>query len=125
MPLVSYATPPAPSLRLVGVRTGAAQDLRHRSWYIAVADSLGETEGATTKTVDYLARVAELATHSALPLPGDRAADNGLPGLAAANLRESAANRDPGSRRAGSALLTRAHSGGGVGDFRPPSAFCR
>ena len=69
VPLVSYATPPAPSLRLAGVSTGAAQDLRHRARYIAVADSFGKTEGAPATTAAYLARVAELTAHRCYHFP--------------------------------------------------------
>ena len=65
MPLVSYATPPAPSLPLTGVSTGAAQELRHRTRYVSVADSLGKAEGPPTTTAEYLARTAELIAHRA------------------------------------------------------------
>ena len=69
VPLVSYAMPPAPGLRLAGVSTGAAQDLRHRSRYVAVADSMGPAETPPATTVEYVTRVAELASHRAYHFP--------------------------------------------------------
>ena len=69
VPLVSYAAPPAPGLRLAGVSTGAAQELRHRSRYVAVTASLSQAEPPPATTTEYMARVAELAAHRAYHFP--------------------------------------------------------
>ena len=61
--------PPAPTLRLTGVSTGAAQNLRHHTRLVAVAGSTARREDAPQDTVRYMARVAELMAHRAYHFP--------------------------------------------------------
>ncbi|KAF0312150.1 hypothetical protein FJT64_017055 [Amphibalanus amphitrite] len=65
----SMAKPPAPALRLAGVRSEAAQNLRMRTKFVAVEDSIGKTERAPATVAEYVARVSELLAHRIYHFP--------------------------------------------------------